>query len=83
MVVLSLVRAIAFDAFEFLAMGTHDFVLLYPAVLALRNSQIHIGFLNCRNKPLYIKAPVYKTLSLTATLNIPNVNPNDQHIRLR
>ena len=83
MVVLSLVRAIAFDAFGLLDTVGQSCMFPSLTVLALRNSWIHIGFSNCCNKPPYIKAPVYKTLSLTATLNVPNVNPNDQHIRLR
>jgi len=83
MVVLSLVRAIAFDAFGSLDMAGQSHMSPLPAVLVLRNSWIHIGSSNCHNKPPYIKALVYKTLSLTATLNVPNVNPNDRHIRLR
>jgi len=83
MVVLSLVKTIAFDIFGFLDMAGQSCMSPLPAVLTLRNSWIHIGFLNCHDKPPYIKTPVYKTLSLTATLDIPNVNPNDQHIRLR
>jgi len=82
-VVPSLVRAIAFDIFGSLDMAEQSHISPLPAVLTLRNSWIYIGSLNCHDKPPYIKAPVYKTLSLTATLNIPNVNPNDQHIRLR
>ena len=83
MVVLSLIRAIAFDIFRSLDTAGQSCVSPSPVVLVLRNSQIHIGFSNCYDKPPYIKAPVYKTFSLTATLNIPNVNPNDWHIRLR
>jgi len=48
-----------------------------PAVLALRNIRIYVGFLNCHDVPFYIEAPVNKTLHLTATLNVPNVNPDD------
>jgi len=77
MVVLSLVRAIALDTFRSLDTTGQSHMFPLPAVLALRNTRIHIGFLNCHDKPPYIKAPVNKTLGLTATLNIPNVNPND------
>jgi len=83
MVVLSLVGPIVFGAFGSLDTAGQSHVSPLPAVLALRNSWIHIGSSNCCNKPPYIKASVYKTLSLTATLNVPNVNPNDRHIRLR
>jgi len=83
MVVLSLVRAITFDTFGSLDMAGQSCISPSPAVLVLRNSWIYIGSSNYHDKPPYIKAPVYKTLSLTATLNVPNVNPNDRHIRLR
>jgi len=77
MVVSGLVRAIALDVFGFLNMIGQSCMSPSPVVLALRNTRIHIGSLNCCDKPPYIKASINKTLSLTTTLNIPNVNPND------
>jgi len=77
MVVLSLVRAIALDIFGSLDITGQSHMSLSPAVLALRDTRIHIGSLNYHDKPPYIKAPVNKTLGLTATLNIPNINLND------
>jgi len=77
MVVLSLVRTIALDISGALDTAEHSHMFPSPAVLALRNSQIHISSSNSCNEPPYIKASVNKTLSLTAALNIPNVNPND------
>jgi len=77
MVVFSLVRAIAFDAFGFLNMAGQCYMSPLPTVLALRNTRIHVGSLNCYDAPSYIEASVNKTLSLTTTLNVPNVNPDD------
>jgi len=50
---------------------------LLPAVLVLGDAWVHIGSMNSCNISSYVKAPVDKTFSLTATLNIPNINPND------
>jgi len=83
MVVLGLVRAIALNTFGSLDMAGQCHMSPLPAVLALRNARIHVGSLNCCNVPSYIEVPVNKTLSLTTTLNIPNVNPKDRHIGLR
>ena len=81
-VVFSLVRAITLNALGALDVAGHSCMPLSPTFLALRDTRIHIGSSNGCDKLPYIETPVNKTFSLTTALNIPNVNPNDQHIRL-
>jgi len=83
MMVFSLVRAIALDILGVLDMVGHSCMSPSPAILALRDASVHVGSSNSHNKPPYIEISVNKTFSLTSALNIPDVNPNNQHIRLR
>ena len=82
-VVLSFVRTITLDTFGSLDMAWQYCMSPLPVVLVLRNTRIHVGSSNCCDVPSYIEAPVNKTLCLTATLNVPNVNPDNRHIRFR
>jgi len=54
----------------------------FPAILALENSRIHVGASHHGDVVPYIKASVDKKLGIMATLYVPNVNPNDGHVRL-
>jgi len=56
MVVFSLVRSIAFDAFRSLSSVCKDSMSLFPAVLILGNTGIHIGSTNGGNVASYIEA---------------------------
>jgi len=80
--VFSLVRAIALDALGAMDMAGHSHISPLPTILALRDVRVHVGSLNSCNKPPYLETSVNKTFSLTSTLNIPDVNPNNQYIRL-
>ena len=81
-IVFSLVRAIALDVLGALDTAGHSHMSPLPAILVLRNARIYVGSSNGCNKPSYIETPVNKTFSLTSTLNILDVNPNNWHIRL-
>jgi len=76
-IVFSLVRAIALDALGALDTAGHSHMFPSPAILVLRNARIYVSSSNGCNKPFYIETPVNKTFSLTSTLNIPDVNPNN------
>jgi len=79
MMVFSLVRAIALGALDTVG---HSHMSPLPAILALRDARVHVGSSNSYNKPPYIETPVNKTFSLASALNIPDINPNNRHIRL-
>ena len=75
--VFSLVRAIALDVLRALDIAGHSCMSLSPAILALRDTRVYVGFSNGSNKLFYIKTPVNKTFGLAPTLNTPNVDPNN------
>ena len=75
--------AIALDAFSSLNVTRKGGVSPLPAILALGNSWIHIRTSNCGDVVAHIEAPVNEKFSIFSTLNIPDVDPNDGHIRLR
>jgi len=56
---------------------------LFPTVLILWNSWVHIGITNGSNEAHYIKPSVNKAFSLGPTLYIPYVDPNNGHVQLR
>jgi len=53
----------------------------FPTILALRNSQIHISSPNCSNEASYIEASVYDLFCVGTALRVPNVNPDNRHVR--
>ena len=53
----------------------------FPAILALRDTWIHVGSLNGCDIPSNIEAPVDKHFGLTTALDIPYVYPDNRHIR--
>ena len=81
--VFSLVKAIALDTLRALNIVGHSCMSPLPAILTLRDTRVHVGFSNSSNKLPYIKTPINKIFGLAPTLNIPNVDPNNQHIRLK
>jgi len=54
---------------------------LFPAILALGNSRVHIGSLNGSNVPTNIEASVDEHFGFAAALNISYVYPDDEHVR--
>jgi len=50
---------------------------LFPAIFTLWNSRVHVSSSNCYNISSNIEAMVDEALSSAATLNVPNINPNN------
>jgi len=75
------VRNIALDIFGTIHMIHKGSVALYPAIFALRDTQVHVCAMNCTNVISYIKGPINKIFSLKATLSISYINPDNSHIR--
>ena len=80
--VFRLVRAIALDTLRVLDSTGHCCMFPLPTIFALRDIRVHVGSLNGGDKLSYIKIPVNKIFGLTPALNIPNIDPDNQHIRL-
>ena len=81
--VLRFVWTIALDAFSSLNATQKGRMSPLPAILALGDSQIHIRTSNCGDVIAHIEAPVNEKFSVFSTFNIPDVDPNNGHIRFR
>ena len=77
------VRTIAFDAFGTLDSTWKCWVSPFPAVFALRNAGVHVGSPNGCNEAANIKAPIDKHFCVRATLDVPDIQPNNCHVRFR
>jgi len=53
----------------------------FPAILVLRYAQIHIGTSDHSDIASYVKVSVDETLCIVATLDIPDIDPYNGHIR--
>ena len=73
-------RAIVFYALCSLNSVGKDGMFPLPAILTLGYFWAHIHPSNCSDVPSNIKALIDKTLSLTPTLNVSNVYPDNGHI---
>ena len=80
-VVFRFVRTVILYTFGSLNAAREGRMSPLPAILALGNSQIHACAPNCRNVIPYIKAPVNEHLCVFTTLDIPDVDPDDGHVR--
>ena len=75
--VFRLVETIVFDIFRSLNFAQKSSVTLFLAILALKNTWIHIGSSNSHDISANIEAPVDEHFGFTATLDIPYVYPYD------
>ena len=71
---------IAFNTSRSLYFAQESCVILFPAILALRDAWIHVGSLNGCNISANIEASVDKHFGLTANLDIPYVYSDNRHI---
>jgi len=55
-------------------------VILFPAILALGNAQIHIYTLNCSDKSSDVKSSVNEGFSFGTALSVPNIDPDYCHV---
>jgi len=69
-VIFGLVWTVAFGISRILKLASESSVSLLLAILALRDTRIHVCFLNCCNEAFYIETSVNQAFSLTSTLNI-------------
>jgi len=55
----------------------------FPTIFTLEDSQVHICTSNDSNIAAHIEIPVDKTFGSGTALYIPNVKPNDGHVRFQ
>ena len=82
-VIFQLVRTIAFDTLRFLDSTRKCWMIPFPTVFTLRYTQIHVSTPNSSDVLADIEALVNESFSFVTTLNIPNIYPNNGHVRLR
>jgi len=49
----------------------------FLAIFTLWNSRVHVSSSNCCNIPSNVEVTVDEALSSAATLDVPNIDPND------
>jgi len=57
-------------------------VALLSAVVTLRDSRVHVSSPDSGDVPVKVEGIVYQQLCFRSILRIPNVKPDDNHIRL-
>jgi len=58
-------------------------VPLFPTVLALKYSQVHVHLSNSCDVAFYVKAFIDEAFSLASALDVPDVQPDDNHVQFR
>ena len=76
-----LMQTITLDTFGSMYMTYKNCVLLFPTILVLRNSRIHVCSSDHHNVAFYVKTSVSKVFNLSVTLKVPYVNLDNYHIR--
>jgi len=76
-------RSVVFDILRALDPAEFHCMILLPAVFTLRNAWVHICFTNHYNEAPNVKASVNQAFSLRTTLDIPDIDLNDRHVRFR
>jgi len=79
-VILRLVRAVAFDAFQALNSARKSSMFPFPAVLALRDPRVHVHSLDGNNVLSYVEASINEHFGIAPTLNVPYVNSHNGHV---
>ena len=76
-------RSIIFDALGVLDPTESHCMTLLLAVFTLRNTWVHICSMNHCDEAPDIEASVDQTFGLKTALDIPDINPNNRHVRFR
>jgi len=80
MVVFCLMESIALNTPRFLHFASKCSML---PILTLRDSQIHIGSLDCSNATTNVEASINEHFGVQTTLKFPDVNLYYSHVRIR
>jgi len=74
------VQTIALDTLRFLNSAQKSGVIPFPAIFTLQNTRVHISTSDSCDILSNVEATIDKALGSTSTLNVPNINPKNQHI---
>jgi len=75
------VKVIALEIFCLLESAQKYYMSSLPAILTLRNAWDYISTPNSGNVAFYVKTSVNSFFSLTATLDILYIDPNNSHVQ--
>ena len=78
-IVINFKRSVAFDTFKTMIHKSH--IILFPAILTLWDTQIHICFSNSCNIMFNIKTSIDKVFCFGTTLRVLDVDPNYCYVR--
>jgi len=81
LVVDCLVRPIALDTLGPLDVTNTCCMSPLPTVLTLQDIWVHISTTYCSNKTSHIETSIDDSFGLGTILSIPDVNPDDGHVR--
>ena len=79
-IVLRLMRSIALYTFWSLNPTRESWMIPFPTVFTLRDTQVHVSYSNHCNRSSNIETSIYKAFSLNTALSIPYINPHNCHI---
>ena len=81
-VVLSLVRIIAFYIPRTLNSTRKGHMSLFPTIFTLQYTQVHVCPINSSDIASNIEAPIDEFFGFVTTLNVSDIQPDDSYIRL-
>ena len=73
--------AITLDIFELIYITHESYMSLFPIILALRNTQVHVGFLNCYNVASNIEVSINEVFYSDTILRVLDINLNYNYIQ--
>ena len=73
-------RSITFDVLGILDSAGEGCMIPFLAVLALRYARVHVLIPNCSYETTYIDVPINQSFCFVITLDIPNIDPNNNHV---
>ena len=79
--VLWLVKAVTFDAFQTLNSAWKNCVSPFPAVFTLRDPRVHVYSSDSCYVFTDVEASIDEHLGIASALDVPYVDPHDGHVR--
>jgi len=73
--------AITLDIFRLIYITHESYMSLFPIILALRDTQVHIGFLNCYNVASNIEVFINEVFCSDTILKVSDINLNYNYIQ--
>ena len=79
-VVYNFMQAVTFLTLSTINLTYKSSMFLFPIVVTLGDTKVHVGFMDHDYMVSDIEAPIYQHFCIQAVLEVPNVNPYDCHV---